>query len=437
MCCSPSLLGALLDARPPVAAQTPDRYALRAILNRVEESFRMSLVLFIAGIAALLATLVALFRVRHPATLSMVVMMAGWLTSELALFHLVLQVVATAVLVGFGALDSTLGVIGLVAMVLSWIGLVVAQVIAGRARGVLADSLAENAPEAAERVRSGSTRFRVVARPFHFDKSGLDVQCNLAYGPEKEHHCDLYRPVEAASQPRPVMVYIHGGGWVTGKKEQQGLPMMHALAKAGWVCVGIDYRLGKKHRFPAEIDDVKLALAWVAEHIDEYGGDPSFIAVSGGSAGGHLASLAALDPESRPLVKAAVPIYGVYDFTDHLDIRGYARMQPFLERMVMPMKMSEDPEFWQQMSPIFRVDPAAPPFFVVQGALDVLAWREEAQAFAERLSEVSESSVTYAQPPGAQHAFELFNSVRSAATVDAIVAFCTDIHARQSAKPKS
>ena len=393
----------------------------------------MSLALLITGVAALLATFVALFRVRHPATLSMIVMMAGWLASELAIFHLVAQVLVTAVLVGFGALDSTIGVIGLVAMVLSWVGLLVVQYIAIRARGVLADSLVESAPGASERVRSGSTRLGLVARPFHFDKTGLDVQRNLDYGPEPEHRFDLYRLAEPTRERRPVMVYIHGGGWVSGKKEQQGLPMMHALAKSGWVCVGIDYRLGKKHRFPAEIDDVKLALAWVVEHIGEYGGDPSFIAVSGGSAGGHLASLAALDPESSPLIKACVPIYGVYDFTDHLDIRGYARMRPFLERMVMPMKQADDPEFWHQMSPIFRVDPAAPPFFVVQGANDVFAWREEAQAFVERLSVASKSPVAYAQLPGTQHTFELFNSVRSASTVDAIVAFCADVHSRQSA----
>ena len=93
----------------------------------------MSLALFITGVAALLATIVALFRVRHPAMLSMVVMMAGWLASELALFLLALQVIVTAILVGFGALDSTLGMIGLVAMILSWIGLLAAQIIAGRA----------------------------------------------------------------------------------------------------------------------------------------------------------------------------------------------------------------------------------------------------------------------------------------------------------------
>ena len=186
----------------------------------------MSLALLITGVAALLATFVALFRVRHPATLSMIVMMAGWLASELAIFHLVAQVLVTAVLVGFGALDSTIGVIGLVAMVLSWVGLLVVQYIAIRARGVLADSLVESAPGASERVRSGSTRLGLVARPFHFDKTGLDVQRDLDYGPEPEHRFDLYRLAEPTRERRPVMVYIHGGGWVSGKKEQQGLPWM-------------------------------------------------------------------------------------------------------------------------------------------------------------------------------------------------------------------
>ena len=397
----------------------------------------MSLILLITGVAALLATIVSLVRVRHPATLSVMVMMVGWLTGELALFHLGLQVIVTAVLIGFGALDATIGWIGLAAMVLSWIGLLVIQFIAGRARGVLADSLISSAPDAAIAISADSASFGTLIRPFHFDTTGIDVVRSLEYGPEDEHRLDLYRPAGAGTyadtESRPVMVYIHGGGWVSGKKEQQGLPMMHELARSGWVCVGIDYRVGKKHRFPAEIDDVKLALEWVNAHIDDHGGDPSFIAVSGGSAGGHLASLAALDHDSARLVKACVPIYGVYDFTDHLDIRGYARMRPFLERMVMPMKQGDDPEFWQQMSPIFLVGEDAPPFFVVQGALDVFAWREEARAFVERLSAVSESAVAYAELPGAQHAFELFNSVRSAATVDAIVAFCNDVHSRRSA----
>ena len=99
------------------------------------------------------------------------------------------------------------------------------------------------------------------------------------------------------------MVYIHGGAWVIGDKREQGKPMMYELVARGWVCVAINYRLSPKATWPDHIVDVKRAVAWVKEHIAEYGGDPEFVAVSGGSAGGHLCALAALtagDPAFQP-----------------------------------------------------------------------------------------------------------------------------------------
>ncbi len=82
-----------------------------------------------------------------------------------------------------------------------------------------------------------------------------------------------------------MLVYIHGGAWVIGDKRQQGIPMMHELVQRGWVCVSINYRLSPRATWPAHIVDCKRAVAWVRQHIAEYGGDPGFIAVSGGSAG--------------------------------------------------------------------------------------------------------------------------------------------------------
>ena len=393
----------------------------------------MSLALLIAGIAAATATLLATVRVRHPSALSVVVMAIGWLTGELALVHLALQVIVTAVLIAFGALDQTSGWIGLAAMVASWIGLVRVQLIAHRARPVLADVVEPFSTEAAERIRSGAADRATLRRPFRFDKTGIEVVRDIAYGTDDAQRLDLYRPshVDGAAEA-PVMVYIHGGAWVSGKKEQQGLAMMHAFARAGWVCVGVDYRLGKQHRFPAHIEDITTVLEWVHANIAEHGGDPSFVAVSGNSAGGHLASLAALDPASRHLVNACIPVYGAFDFTDHLDIRGYARMRPFLERMVMPMKQADDNEFWEQMSPIHRVTENAPPFLVIYAVLDVFVWREEAQAFVERLAAVSSSAVLSAGLPGAHHAFDIFNSVRCAAAADATLAFCEAARTQQT-----
>ncbi len=99
------------------------------------------------------------------------------------------------------------------------------------------------------------------------------------------------------------MVYIHGGAWMIGEKREQGKPMMYELVARGWVCVAINYRLSPKATWPDHIVDAKRAVGWVKEHIGDYGGDPSFVAVSGGSAGGHLCALLALsagDPAFQP-----------------------------------------------------------------------------------------------------------------------------------------
>ena len=134
------------------------------------------------------------------------------------------------------------------------------------------------------------------------------------------------------------MVYIHGGAWVIGDKREQGKPMMYELVARGWVCVAINYRLSPKATWPDHIVDAKRAVAWVKEHIGEYGGDPSFVAVSGGSAGGHLCALLALsagDPAFQPgfedadtSVQACVPFYGVMDLTELARRLGHLRARP-------------------------------------------------------------------------------------------------------------
>ena len=100
-----------------------------------------------------------------------------------------------------------------------------------------------------------------------------------------------------------MLLQVHGGAWILGKKDQQGIPLMQHLAAQGWVCVAINYRLSPRDPWPAQAIDVKQAIAWIREHIAEYGGDPDYIAITGGSAGGHLTALTALtpnDPEWQP-----------------------------------------------------------------------------------------------------------------------------------------
>ena len=228
------------------------------------------------------------------------------------------------------------------------------------------------------------------------------------------------------------MVYVHGGGWVIGDKREQGKPMMFELVARGWVCVAINYRLSPKAAWPDHIVDVKRALAWVKAHIAEYGGDPGFIAISGGSAGGHLCALAALtagDPAFQPgfeeadtSVQACAPFYGVMDLTSSPE--GSAIFGPglveMLEKTVMKVKESDHPEVFRTASPTFRVHRGAPPFFVLQGANDTLVPVEMARAFVRRLRAVSGSPVAYAELPLAQHAFDVVASLRCLATTSAV-----------------
>ena len=140
---------------------------------------------------------------------------------------------------------------------------------------------------------------------------------------------------------------------------------------------------------------IKRALAWTRAHAQEFGGDPNFIAVTGGSAGGHLSSLLALTanrPELQPgfeevdtRVAACVPFYGVYDFLDRTRARAHAPMQGFLTRYVMPAAPEADPEVWDLASPIAQVCEDAPPFFVIHGTHDSLAVVEGAQHFVRAL----------------------------------------------------
>ena len=101
-------------------------------------------------------------------------------------------------------------------------------------------------------------------------------------------------PVPAGRARRPALMQIHGGGWVIGDKREQGLPLLNHMAAQGWVGFNVNYRLSPGVAFPDHLIDLKRGLAWIKEHADEYGIDPDFVCVTGGSAGGHLTALMGL-----------------------------------------------------------------------------------------------------------------------------------------------
>lgn len=283
-----------------------------------------------------------------------------------------------------------------------------------------------------------ATPWRRLARPFHLADDGVRVIRNLAYSEAgRRGHLDLYLPAgEVAITDAPVLLQVHGGAWSVGEKEHQGRPLMNQMAAKGWVCVAINYRLSPRDAWPAHIVDVKRAIAWIKDNIADYGGDPDYLAITGGSAGGHLTALAALtpgDPDFQPgfedadtRVQAAVPFYGVYDFAGSTGLGNAIGMRDaFLGPKVMQTTWADAPDLYEAASPILRITPDAPDFFVIHGELDSLVAVDQARLFVAELRRTSHKSVVYAELPGAQHAFEVFHSIRSAHAVRAVDRYLT------------
>jgi acetyl esterase/lipase len=253
--------------------------------------------------------------------------------------------------------------------------------------------------------------------------------------PERIVRLDVYRPRGSAGDGviRPAVIQVHGGGWIAGSRLEQGIPLLNHLAANGWVGFNVDYRLSPRATMPEHVIDLKRAIAWVREHADELGVDPRRIALTGGSAGGHLAALAALTADDRSLqpgfehadtsVAAAVPFYGIYDFTDPDTLYSPGIRDWLLPRVVFKRTMAEDPELYRAASPFHRVHPGAPPFLVFHGDEDSLVPVEDARAFVERLAAVSHSPARLVELPGAEHAFDLFPSLRTARVVEGIERF--------------
>jgi acetyl esterase/lipase len=360
---------------------------------------------------------------------------AGWLTAELAPHLLVLTAVDTAVHVARRGPSGRSTKLGLVLAGLTVAGCVKLIADAQRAKSEVEDALRETLgtdyAKGLEREPTAAdlaTPWGELVMPFRMTNHQVVRESNIAYADGgSRYRLDVYHGREHQSG-RPVLLQVHGGGWVIGHKAQQGVPLMQHMAERGWICVAPNYPLSPKATWPEHVVALKLAIAWVRENIADYGGDPSFVAVTGGSAGGHLAALLALTDQDKSWqpgfenadtsVQACVPHYGVYDFAGQTGTKpAVERRDSLLAKSVMKKKWRDDPELFLAASPMERINPQAPPFFVIHGNLDTLVPVPEAREFVERLRKVSTSPVVYAELAGAQHAFDIFPSIRSAHVV--------------------
>lgn len=374
----------------------------------------------------------------------------GWLTSELPLHAIGWQALASAAFVRGGALRRPKGWLALGLSLGSWTALArvwkdsthAGEVYEAALTEGLGDDLVPGTVPHPEQAESVLVRKRIAAGPLTMWRKRYVRDGNIAYGDAgRRNQLDIWkRPDLPVDGRAPVLLQVHGGAWIVGNKEQQGMPLLAHMADHGWIGVSINYRLSPRATWPDHIVDVKRALAWVKAHIAEYGGDPDFVCITGGSAGGHLSSLAALtanEPIFQPgfeeadtSVAAAVPFYGVYDWINR-DGTGRSDMEELLGLVVLKTTRRESPEVWEQASTMSWVGPVAPPFFVIHGTNDSLVPVEQARSFVSMLRAESKQPVAYAELPGAQHAFEIFDSARTLYTVGAVHRFLESIRQRE------
>jgi acetyl esterase/lipase len=366
--------------------------------------------------------------------------LASWGVSELPTQYLATQLTGAGLAVARGAARAPAGRAGLVLTGLSAAGLLELRRRANGAAEVLEAALVDGLgrdyrsrgvrpgnprPDAAVARRPGLLRMMRIRSAYAHDT-------DLAYGPAgPANHLDVWRRPDLPADARaPVLLQIPGGAWTMGNKQGQAYPLMSHLVEHGWVCVSMAYRVAPRSTWPGHVVDVKRAIAWIKANIARFGGDPGFIAVTGGSAGGHLSALTAVTPgapEFQPgfedadtRVQAAVPFYGVYDLTDE---HGRPDTLAHWEKTVLKQPISTARRDYEAASPLHRVGADAPPFFLLHGTHDVLLRVEQAQLMTQRLRAVSTAPVVYAELPGATHAFDVFGAPRAVAAAEAVERF--------------
>jgi len=210
---------------------------------------------------------------------------------------------------------------------------------------------------------------------------------NLAYGPQSRQILDVYFP-EGERIKRPVLIFIHGGSWQYGDKSHQAV-LLRPYLEQGILGVMINYRLAPQFTFPDQLEDGLLALRWVYENIERFGGDPDNLHLAGHSAGAHLSTLLAL--QSHRLREIGIPgtslrscvsLSGIYDLEGTFEKNILNSVNDFIS----------DTPFRKEASPIFllggREIPTSRFFLVVTGGDDLAGWLKQGQRFYDRLRSV-------------------------------------------------
>ncbi len=252
---------------------------------------------------------------------------------------------------------------------------------------------------------------------------GVTITRNVAYlTPDRKETLDLYLPADRAAGTRsPGIVIIHGGGWSGGSNEggrefEEGT----TLAKAGYVCASVAYRVAKHDRWPTNVYDCKNAVRFLRKNAATYGVDPNHMGVIGGSAGGHLAlmvgytsDVAALEPPApypgvSDRVQAVVDMYGISDVRTRKTIAPDGtplEIAPQSKSVFGDKPDVTDADF-ALASPTAHITPTTPPTLIMHGTIDTTVDRDQSITL-DKLLTAQKIEHQFVVVPGVGHTFDL------------------------------
>ena len=234
--------------------------------------------------------------------------------------------------------------------------------------------------------------------------------------------------------PHPVLVYLHGGGWICGSPATHR-KLGHRFAEQGYLTLSVDYRLAPEHPFPTPFEDCEFAVRWAASEAARWGGDAARLAIGGDSAGGNLSAAVAAalaEDADAPHISAALLIYGVFDFaamgsafdasaapTEELAQAGEKMIELMVGSYLGPER-SETILADPRVSPIHNSS-KLPPSHVMVGSADTLVSQAADLVKVLEREGVEHEHVVYDGMPHGFTQMEFFPQARQ--SIDRMVAF--------------
>jgi len=267
----------------------------------------------------------------------------------------------------------------------------------------------------------------------------LDLFADVPYGPSGKQRLDIFRPKSTKTDGLPVLIFFHGGGWISADKAiYKGVAA--TFAQAGFLTFNVNYRLAPKSRFSAPLQDATRAVDWVCRNATHYGGDRSAIVLAGDSAGAQIASwyasalqndslfrqIGMRSPVSGAAVKGLLLFYGVYDFDTLLDARF-----PFIKIYARSFLGADSGGYAKNSklaSPIRQISRNLPPIWLCAGQRDGLFAQSVAYAQVLERNGVCYRTKFFSKAHRANHGFLFFRWLgTSKAAIASALAFLREI----------